>query len=522
MSTKTIILVTPAPNSNRTSEENLGIGYLASMCRNNGFNVVIIDGWLKGLNPKQIVERIKLEEKPLFIGFSCYQLNRGAAIEVMNLLKNDGYDIPFVAGGFGPTFNAEEFLESGFNYVSIVEGEETLLNLCKHFSEGKPEISQISGLGYYESDKSVHIKKAKLITDLDKLPFPARDTMQYVMKERTPINFITSRGCTGHCLFCSVTSFWRLGEGSNWRGRSIENIVDELEILYNKGARHFKFVDDSFIEPPRDLEWCRRFADEIKSRGLDIRMRISIRADRINEGIIAELCRAGCNSIACGIENYSESALSRMVKKANPQQNIQALDILRKYNLYVQGGYILFDYATTLDELKINCEMMKKYSWIICKGVFSEMYAAKGTSYSEILYKKGIIKDANLYLENYCYEIQDSRAKLVYNALKKWHIKHMKTYDMTIDPISKPKALNDEGYQAFYQLYMEIRSKDLDFFDNVLHMVSDGISQTDLDKYVDASIISNTEWIKDFENKVQYLYNSEKIFYKAVLNPFYN
>lgn len=69
------------------------------------------------------------------------------------------------------------------------------------------------------------------------------------MKNKIPVNVSTSRGCFSSCLFCSVAAFWRTSEGVKWRGRSINNIVDELEQLYHKGARYFKFVDDSFIEP---------------------------------------------------------------------------------------------------------------------------------------------------------------------------------------------------------------------------------------------------------------------------------
>lgn len=135
----------------------------------------------------------------------------------------------------------------------------------------------------------------------------------------------------GKLFFCSVSAFGRLGGSPKWRSRSANNIIDELEQLYYKGIRHFKFVDDSFLEPPRGEEWCDSFANEIQNRGLkDIRLRLTVRADRITDGIVSALDRVGCNLYTCGIENYSDTALKRMGKRSDSEQNTKALFIAFK------------------------------------------------------------------------------------------------------------------------------------------------------------------------------------------------
>ncbi|GGG07193.1 B12-binding domain-containing radical SAM protein [Paenibacillus albidus] len=517
-----IILVTPAPLSNRTSEENLGLGYIASYSRNKGIKVIIIDGWLQNLTPSEIGDQIMEQDKPLFIGFSCYQLNKGKAIETIEYLRSKQYDVPFIAGGFGPTFHAEAFLRSGFDIAMHVEGEIPTYELARHFLTGTPRLNEISGISYLNEDGKFVSNRGCLVHDLDSLPFPARDTMHIPIQERTPVDLLTSRGCTGHCSFCSVISFWRQAEGNNWRSRSLENVVDEIEDLYHKGARYFKFVDDSFIEGSRDGEWCKRFADEILRRKLDIRMRISIRADKINEAIITELMRARCNSIACGIESFSNSALKRMGKKADVKQNMESLDILKKKNLYVQTGYILFDYGTTMEELRENFQYMRKYHWTVCKGIFTEMYAAIGTPYTRSILKMGIVKGDKPILDNYQYYIINEQVQIVYNALKTWHASHMKVYDMAIDPISKPKALDDLEMSRFYDIYLEIRNKDLDMFENILCWVEDGESEQEVYERTNNQIQALAPWYNNIELKVMELYELEKIAYKGIDNPFVN
>ena len=514
-----VILVTTATGSNKTAEENLGLTYLSSVCRENDIDVTIIDGWLEGLTSQEITRRILLERKPIFVGFSCNILNGSTAIKVVQALKSTGYSTPFVAGGFAPTFNPKKFLESGFDFVAMAESEGMIINLCKYLVNGTPDITEIDGLCYRDKQLDFHFNKPTYIHDLDKLPFPSRDTMQYAIKEKTPVNMITSRGCMSNCLFCSVNAFWKLGDVPKWRGRTIKNIVDEMEELYNKGARHVKFVDDSFIEPPREEEWCNNFADEIQNRGLDLRLRITLRADRVTDGIVDALSRAGCNLYACGIENFSDTALKRMGKGADSNQNREALDIFKRHNVYVQTGFILFDYGTTLPELKENYEMMDKYSWTICRGVFSEMFAANGTLYTELLHKKGLIK-GDAHLGNYSYEIEDVKVQMVYKALKEWHISHMKMYNMVIEPINKPKVLSDGGLGNFYDLYLDIRKRDLDFMGKIITLVEKDVNQKYLDDFVIQSIDSSSAWFKNQGNSVEKLFSSEHISYMAEDDPF--
>ena len=93
-----------------------------------------------------------------------------------------------------------------------------------------------------------------MINDLDSIPFPSRDTINSVLERKSSVNILSSRGCMGHCKFCSVIAFQKLSSGEIWRQRSIKNFVDELELLNKQGVDFFKVIDDSFIEYPRDSD----------------------------------------------------------------------------------------------------------------------------------------------------------------------------------------------------------------------------------------------------------------------------
>lgn len=515
-----IILATPAPISHRTAEENLGLGYLASVLREQGYSVTIIDGWLGGHSPLVIAEMILQIDDVLCIGFACYRSNMDKAMETVSILKSHNCRIPIIVGGYGPTFHAGEFLTVGVDVVVRGEGEQTIVELCRYFETALPGLEDIQGISFVKNGTQIHNPIRPLLENIDSLPFPARDTMQMAIKRRTPVHIVTSRGCAAHCLFCSIVSFMRLSSGPKWRQRSIKNFVDELEILVEQGASCFKVIDDSLLEPPRDLEWCRTLADEINRRSLNVRLRGSIRADRVNEEIISELARAGFFAFSCGIESFSQSALTRMAKTATLEQNLAALAAFKKYGMYIQSGHILFDYGTTLHELWENLAGMRQHIWTISKGTFTEMFAAEGTPYTRLLDKKVILQRDESGLGNHRYPVLDPQARRVYLALKTWHKAHIKTYDQAIDAISAPKALDPNELELFHPLCIDLRSMDLMILERLLFMAEANETEKSMLGFIAMEIERTKPWYEDFKKKVDYTYQQTNLVYDATENPF--
>lgn len=515
-----IVLATPAPVSHRTAEENLGLGYLAAVLRQQGYSVEVIDGWLEGLSPAEIARRILSFPSVLWAGFACYRSNMERALHTIRLLKQHGSRIPIVVGGYGPTFHTAEFLKEEIDIVVRGEGEQVVLELSQYFATGSPALETIAGISFQRAGQSVHNPLRPLLTDIDTLPLPAHDTLKLSLERRSPVHILSSRGCAAHCLFCSIVSFMRLARGPQWRQRSISSFVDELERLAAQGARFFKVIDDSFLEPPRDAAWCSRLADEVGRRGLQVRLRGSIRADRVNEEIVGELARAGFFAFSCGIENFAPSALARMQKTATLEQNIAALDAFHRHGIYIQAGHILFDYGTTLAELWQNLRLMRTYIWTISKGTFTEMFAAEGTPYTRLLGKKGLLEADTSGLGNHTYPVLDPAARRVYYGLKHWHKAHIRLYDKTIDAISAPKALEDQELALFHPLCIQLRAHDLDMFEQLLRQVEGGASTEEVQRLTQERIQHTRPWYETLEHQVDEAYRRTGLIYDAEDNPF--
>ena len=515
MKNNRIILTTLAPKTHRTSEENLGLGYLKACLVKKGYEVIIIDGWLSNYSVNEVFEKIISYDAAL-VGISSYMSNTIQSFELIKKIKKHNKDLKIVCGGFGPTFYPKEYLEAGSDYIIRGEGEKAICDLADSLQYEK-EQTYIGNLGFFKDNILTLNKMENLIEDLDSIPFPIRDTIDIVKSQKSSINMITSRGCSGNCDFCSVISFFRLSNGKLWRTRSIKNIVDEIELLTNNGVKLIKMVDDSFVDGNRDEKWCKLFADEIEKRNIKVKLRGQIRADKVTDSVLYHLKRAGFFSFACGIENGSPSSLSRMGKKATLKDNERALELFEKYGYLVQMGYILFDKGTTLQELVDNYYFLLKYDFAITKGIFSEMFSAEGTKLNSRLRKENqLIEDDNTL--NNKYIIDDLQANKVYNALKKWHKSHCEIYDMTIDPLIAPKEISDNAIQDFYKYTMLLKRFDLLFFKNILMEIKN--KNININDYINNYILNTKDDYDMIRLRVKELYKNNNISYKADVNPF--
>ena len=126
MDKDTVILVTLAPKTHRTSEENLGLAYLKAVLVKKGYRVEIIDGWLNEYDIETVYNMIiPKKESLLFVGISSYMSNTKPTIDLIEKLKKFDRNIKIACGGFGPTFYPEDYLNSGSDYVMRGEGEKS-------------------------------------------------------------------------------------------------------------------------------------------------------------------------------------------------------------------------------------------------------------------------------------------------------------------------------------------------------------------------------------------------------------
>ena len=254
----------------------LGLGYIASHLRNHGLSVGLVDCTFKS---EDSVLRTVRGLDPSIIGiYSMFSMS-ASTFRLAGLLKED-CDL-LVAGGPLPTLFPEDYLKA-FDVVCIGEGEETMLELAEAQLEGR-KLSDIKGIciridheSGTKNESTARTPVRPPIQNLDSISFPARDLFdnagyrEYYRKRfrREETSIITTRGCPFDCDFCSRPIF-----SNQFRARSAENVVDELEQISRLGYDSVWFSDDCFtLIPSRVLHICR----EIRNRDLELEMGVPL------------------------------------------------------------------------------------------------------------------------------------------------------------------------------------------------------------------------------------------------------
>lgn len=330
----------------------LGIAYIAAYLVQHGYEVELLDTvalggseptsalgdvWVRyGITDEEVLKKLE-GIRPDVVGITCmYTAYAGDAHRLAKVVKSYNPEIPVIFGGAHPsTFPEFVLKDKNVDLVVQGEGEQTVLEIMRHL-ERKEDILSTPGTVVRSNGNTLVNPSRGYVSDLDTLPFPARDLLdmdiykEATMKEgyilRKPsTTIVTSRGCPGKCIFCTIHSVW----GRKWRYRSARNVVDEMEMLKRDfGIREVHWVDDSAgIKKTRVHEIC----DEILSRRLDITWATpnGIAHWTLDEKTLDRMREAGCYRITFGIESgneetrkflgkpYSLKQAERLIKHAN-------------------------------------------------------------------------------------------------------------------------------------------------------------------------------------------------------------
>lgn len=348
--------------------ENLGLGYLAAVLRQSGYQVTILDASLFRLGVSATLKRIR-DQQPDVIGFRLLEVNMPYVIDLVVRLRRRGYSGHITAGGPAATMMESEILKlvPGLDSLMVGEGEETLPELLAALnSSGSPRPSadpftRILGLCYREGDAIRANGPRPLIEDLDALPFPERDTLPHILRwGRLPM-VISSRGCDGHCVFCCPAAMYAKSPGPKWRPRSAANVVDEIEDLQRRyNVSHLDFLDDNFFG--RGEVGVRRawdFLEESRRRGLRFKFSVECRVDNVEEDLFKALRDVGCVEVRLGIESGVQRILDRYGKGTTVEKNREVLLKLKEWGLPVKIGFIPFDPTISFEELMQNAEFLR-------------------------------------------------------------------------------------------------------------------------------------------------------------------
>ena len=288
---------------------------------------------------------------------------------------------------------------------------------------GDRSLESIRGLSYLRNGKVVVNEPRPLIEDLDSLPFPARDELPGAFERGGCITLVTSRGCYAACKYCSIRAFYDGLPGSNWRGRSAENVLKELEEVVGRfGLRKVKFEDANIFGPgEKGRERVINLARGILEKDLGLYFRFECRTEKVEEEVFGLLKEAGLEEVFIGVESFIPRVLDSMNKGSSVEENIKALEVLSRLGIRTGIGFIAFEPDTTLDEFFTNIEMVKKYIFPLRKKLgfyidpFGRLQVFAGTEIHRELLEAGAVS-GEMFGDEFVFN--DSVTRLFYKVIQ--------------------------------------------------------------------------------------------------------
>jgi magnesium-protoporphyrin IX monomethyl ester (oxidative) cyclase len=390
----------------------LSLAYLAAVAEQSGHRVRILDTIVEGFNfrknegryvriglPAEGIRREIEAFQPDLVGITApFSLMDKEMRSVASLVKSVNPDILVAVGGAHPSSMPEYVIQDcNIDFVVLGEGEATFLELIKKIDEGAGFLD-VKGLVFKKDGKIIKNPQREFIADLDSIPFPAWHLLsieKYIelgqahgsQKRKRYAPMVTSRGCPGKCVFCSIHSVW----GHKWRARSPENVVEEIEKLVSDyKIREIHFEDDNLtLSKQRMAKIC----DLIIERGLDISWTTpnGVAVNTLDSSLLEKMKKAGCYQLAFGIESGDPNVLKNIIHKPLSLDRVRKVVACSKQlGIWTHGFFVIGFPGESEESIQRTVDFAKEADLDSANFFIAAPYP--GTPLNELAVAEGLIK----------------------------------------------------------------------------------------------------------------------------------
>ncbi len=388
----------------------IGIAYVSSSLKASGRNVKVLNLNYKDGDIHDLLEPCIVENNIDVIATGGLTAQYWQIKEIIDAAKDIKPDIVAIVGGGLITSDPEAGMAALeiADYGIVGEGEVTICELAESL-EGKRDKSEVAGLIYPE-DKSWHVTAQRPeIMDLDSLPYPDYEAMEFgAVLDSLPTDiyalgkgrfgFVSfGRSCPFNCTFCFHPS------GTKYRKRSIDSVFREIDYLIEKfDIRNIAITDELFVAKIEDVkEFCKR----IKER--KIGFVISLRVDMVKRDMLCLLKEAGCLSVGFGLESADNRILKSMRKHITVEQIDYALSLCHEIGLNAMGNFIFGDQEETEETYHNTLRWWREHPQYLIALHLIVCYP--GSVLYQVACQRGIIQDKVQFIKDGCPYINISK-----------------------------------------------------------------------------------------------------------------
>ncbi|MDF1530633.1 MAG: DUF4080 domain-containing protein, partial [Sedimenticola sp.] len=287
--------------------------------------------------PIDIAEQL-LASKPRIIGLGVYIWNAERSQQLVALLKEISPETVIVLGGpeVSHEWQGQPIVDQA-DYLICGQGDLAFAQLCRQLLKGERPISKVI--------------QAE-VPPLESLALPYDYYSDEDIKHRL-VYVEASRGCPFKCEFClSALDKTALPF-------PVEPFMAALERLYQRGVRHFKFVDRTFnLNPQKSADILNFFLQRVDDQ---LFLHFEVIPDHLPQMLKEILPRfpAGSLQLEIGIQSFNpevQAIISRKQDNAKSQENLRWLRQETQAHLHADliiglPGENLTSFAQSFNEL---------------------------------------------------------------------------------------------------------------------------------------------------------------------------
>ena len=173
--------------------------------------------------------------------------------------------------------------------------------------------------------------------------------------------------------------------------RSVDNIIDEIELLRNKyKVKAIWIFDDTFtVSKQRVMEFCNR----ILEKKWDLSWFCEARVDTVDRELLTLMKKSGCYSIGFGVESGSQRILDEVIgKNISLDQVKETANICKELGIISNPFFIFSHPGEEREDIEKTMDMIR--NWPQPSSIsLSLLHVYPGTSLEKIAKEKGIVPE---------------------------------------------------------------------------------------------------------------------------------
>jgi len=311
--------------------------------------------------------------KPELIGVTCmFTMTHNSLKHVCDHAAKSS--VPIAIGGVHVTNDVDFVLNDieSANVAFLREADEAIKQFVRAIRR-EVTLDELAQVTIIENGERHHFNSERRPTEKEIDVIPAFDLMEisnlsqfgvigsfhfFKPKEAKFATSLSNRGCRASCTFCSVRNF----NGKGVRPRSVESLIDELDMLENEyGISHIMWLDDDLF---KDHSRAIALFNGMVKRGLKLTWDASngVLASSCKDEVVSAAADSGCLALVIGMESGNPAILREVRKPATVEIYLEAAKVLQKYEGINSSAYLIIGFpgetmSMIMDTINVSLQM---------------------------------------------------------------------------------------------------------------------------------------------------------------------